>query len=558
MTPTSFERALAALTLAWLAAASASGQPRPSQRLGLDAVEPALDHVLPAQSNDSLLAAAQARAGGVYVFAEPVPTRIDPAVAGAWHRTDDGRDLWRLSIRSPGATAVNLHFDRFRLPVGAELWLASLDGRSVLGPFDAADADVFGGWWTPDVPGEGAVVELLTPRRDVDLGIATVNHVFRDPDPLRNHGDCNVDVACPQGDEWRDQIRAVVRLRILGSRSCTGQLVNNTAQDGKPLLLTASHCYANDLFQPVNTSWVPSTQVFFQDQHAACGGPDGLPERSLQGAIYRASHPQSDFLLAELAATPPAHFTPYYAGWDVAGVAPNAAVCVHHPRGDVKSISFEDDPLASDPVFGLTHWRVGDWDVGTTEPGSSGSCIFDPATGLCVGVLSGGLAACGNDDWDIFGKLSRAWNAGPTPESRLRDWLDPLAEGVTQLEGANTPGGCVPDATTSCLNDGRFAVTIDWRDFRDRTGPGRAVETGISDSGLFWFFNPANWEVLVKVLDNCNGSTNRFWVFAAATTNVEYTLHVTDTRSGETVTYVNPLGRTAPAIADTQAFATCP
>lgn len=120
-------------------------------------------------------------------------------------------------------------------------------------------------------------------------------------------------------------------------------------------------------------------------------------------------------------------------------------------------------------------------------------------------------------------------------------------------------GTCVPSATSLCVQEDRFRVEVDWRDFRGNRGVGTVVPGVRSeDSGLFWFFNPNNWEILIKVLDNCNGSTNRFWVFAAATTNVEYTLRVTDTLTNQTKVYFNPLGRTSPAITDTDAFATCP
>lgn len=63
-------------------------------------------------------------------------------------------------------------------------------------------------------------------------------------------------------------------------------------------------------------------------------------------------------------------------------------------------------------------------------------------------------------------------------------------------------------------------------------------------------------EALVKVLDGC-AFNDHFWVFSAATTDVEYTLQVTDTASGEVREYFNALGVAAPALTDTSAFATC-
>ncbi len=115
---------------------------------------------------------------------------------------------------------------------------------------------------------------------------------------------------------------------------------------------------------------------------------------------------------------------------------------------------------------------------------------------------------------------------------------------------------CEPSATTLCLNDGRFKVDVAWQDFAGNTGS--AVDAGLvsTDSGLLYFFDANNWEMLVKVLDGCD-ITNHFWVFAAATTDVGYTLTVTDSLTGTVKTYQNALGDAAPAITDTEAFATC-
>ena len=78
-----------------------------------------------------------------------------------------------------------------------------------------------------------------------------------------------------------------------------------------------------------------------------------------------------------------------------------------------------------------------------------------------------------------------------------------------------------------------------------------------TESGMFWFFDRDNIEVVVKVIDGC-GLNDRYWVYAAATTDVAYTLTVTDTAQDRTKTYTNLLGTASPAITDSAAFATCP
>ena len=78
-----------------------------------------------------------------------------------------------------------------------------------------------------------------------------------------------------------------------------------------------------------------------------------------------------------------------------------------------------------------------------------------------------------------------------------------------------------------------------------------------NDSAVLWFFNASNLEMLIKVLNACQVN-NRYWVFFAATTNVELHLTVTDTQTGQVRTYFNPLDKAALPVQDTSAFATCP
>ncbi len=116
---------------------------------------------------------------------------------------------------------------------------------------------------------------------------------------------------------------------------------------------------------------------------------------------------------------------------------------------------------------------------------------------------------------------------------------------------------CQADESALCLNGERFRVEVSWRDFAGSSGVGQVVPASTDDSGLFWFFSANNWEMLAKVIDGCDFN-QRVWVFAAAITNVEYRLRVTDTVSGEVKEYFNPLGESAAATTDIDAFAACP
>lgn len=117
---------------------------------------------------------------------------------------------------------------------------------------------------------------------------------------------------------------------------------------------------------------------------------------------------------------------------------------------------------------------------------------------------------------------------------------------------------CIASATVLCVNNNRFQIEADWRTADGNSGQGQAVPIPTApDSGLFYFFSPSNLEMLIKVLNGC-GLNSRYWVFFAATTNVELGVTVTDTQNGTVKSYFNPLNRAVPPVQDTNAFATCP
>lgn len=382
-----------------------------------------------------------------YRFAVPVALTMTPADAGTHEMLPDGSQLWRLRIASPGAVNLNVHFDRFALPRGAALWLYDPTGAVVQGPYTATDTNAEGGLWTAVVPGDEVVIELNQPadaRPRADLRLASIQHGFRgfaDHSAAVKQGTCNIDVVCPEGDGWRDQIRSVARITISGAYLCTGQLLNNTAEDETPYFLTAQHCVEN-------ASQASSVVAFWNFESPVCGQlAGGNLSQNQSGASLIALwewRTGSDFALIQLDEVPDPTFNVYYAGWDASGGIPNASVGIHHPNGDEKAISFDNDPLTKTDYYGAGdhQWRVGQWEMGTTEGGSSGSCIFDAASGLCIGTLTAGAASCDNPSgFDIYGRMDAHWQGNGTSSGRLRDWLDPLATGALQLEGRNPGGG---------------------------------------------------------------------------------------------------------------------
>ncbi len=192
------------------------------------------------------------------------------------------------------------------------------------------------------------------------------------------------------------------------------------------------------------------------------------------------------------------------------------------------------------------------------------AAVADPAYKAPIRMYYG--TADPNYTGGAYGKLQQQWNTlGVAWESDVQagfdhnSWPpDSMARGFEFLVGKTYGVTCTADATHACLQGGRFQVGLTWQDGTGRSGVGSPVPAAVSaDSAVLWFFDPSNWELLVKVLDGC-AVNQRIWVFTAATTNVGYTLTVTDTVTGQVKSYQNPGGQTAAAVTDTDAFAVCP
>jgi streptogramin lyase len=112
-------------------------------------------------------------------------------------------------------------------------------------------------------------------------------------------------------------------------------------------------------------------------------------------------------------------------------------------------------------------------------------------------------------------------------------------------------GPCVTGATSLCVNDSRFRVTMDYSSL---AGAGAAQPVQLtSDTGYFWFFSDSNVGAVVKVLDGCSVG-GHFWVFAGGLTNLGVTMTVRDSVTGQFKTYTNPANAVFQPVADTSAL----
>jgi len=410
---------------------------------------------MPLQDNKTLREAELRRqAPGIAPkFAEPISVQISPQNQGSWERLPSGDWVWRVRIFSKNAYSLNLGFTQYQLPPQSRLLLYSPDLKTIQGPFTPADNESHNQLWTPILQGEEVVVELQVPaayRAKVKLEIGFVNHDFVDF-LSTNSQSCNLDVICGAEDGWgevddfRDIIRSVAVISINGIFQCSGFLVNNARQDCTPYFMTADHC-------GVRTSSAPTVVAYWNYENSECREP-GSPESGAAGdgdlsdfntgAEFVAAYSGSDFTLVKLDDPVSPTANAFFAGWDNSDKVPQRSVCVHHPNTDEKRISFENDPcyIANEISNAAPNSNgqiviVPDWDVGTTEGGSSGAPLFNEQKQV-VGQLFGGFASCNNDDFDGYGWMHSSWEGDGTPQGRLKDWLDPDGIGLKSLDGRN-------------------------------------------------------------------------------------------------------------------------
>ncbi|MDJ0654220.1 MAG: PKD domain-containing protein [Xanthomonadales bacterium] len=372
-----------------------------------------------------------------------------------WTDLGDGRLSRRWLIDGPNSESLEAVLSSFWVPNGVELYFYDPTGEVVRGPFTDQHNTPSGVLPLPFVPGSKGILELVAPAEaiaHIQLELGAVIQAYRPLwDLSQKSGSCNVDTICPQGDPWRDQIASVAHYTTSGF-VCTGQLINAVPTDAR-LFLTANHCVSTN-------SEVQGMVFYFNFESDTCREPgsaasgtalsrNNFPD-TISGASLVSTSDISDFTLVRMSQEPPASYEPYWTGWDRSTTAPASVTAIHHPAGHAKRISFEDDPLCTSPYLEACgtgdFWRVEDWDLGTTEGGSSGSGIWNPQQ-LLIGQLRGGFAACGNDDPDWYGRFDVSWTGGGTPNTRLSDWLDPDGTDPQQLEGT---AGC--DAPNVSIN----------------------------------------------------------------------------------------------------------
>jgi len=388
--------------------------------------------------------------------------------------------LYRMAIHSEDAYSLNLIFGKYRLPPGAKLFVYNREQNHVRGAFTASNNKPSEVLPIAPVKGEQVVIEYYEPHAAPFQGKLTLSKVGHDYLGILNlldkstkgfgdSGDCNTDINCPPGDKWQDvkhAVTAVSTIENLQGILCTGSLVNNTQSNGHPYFLTANHCFSTPE-QAEQTIFYFNYEIDTPECDSDGGGPEpNYKDQTLAGATLVATAPeqdQLDFTLLDLNDTIPPHYQPFFAGWslDTSGITSTASI--HHPEGDVKKITKDEDPplhttWPNNEYDKNSHWLIEEWELGTTESGSSGGPLFNQNKRI-IGDLTGGEANCANPVNDYYAKFSRSWDDFGPAEYQLESWLDPHRMGLTGLDG-HQPYDSVPSNLT--LHEPVSGLQLEW------------------------------------------------------------------------------------------------
>lgn len=465
-------------------------------------------------------------------FARHFELNVTMQDAGVWTELSNGDRVWRLTLKSNEALATALFFDNFFIPQGATLHVYTPQYKQRSGSYTYLDNQGDGLFSTNFLKGSEQTLEYFEPlnvRGQGSLRITALAHQYRSV--LAQ--DCEVNIICsPEGDLWQDEKRGVVRVYVVeGSQAgwCSGSLMNNTNLDCTRYILTAFHCGVN-----ATTSNFNQWKFYFNFEATTCNGGDGgLQTNVLTGCTKKASSNDnggatgSDFLLLQMTSTasPTWWSNVYYNGWTKAATAPaSGSVCIHHPNGDNKKISYTTGTGTSTTWGSVpnTHWRVfwgqttNGW--GVTEGGSSGAPLFN-AQGRVLATLTGGGSFCnsvvpgGQNQPDSYGKMSYHWASnGTTNATKLQPWLDPTNSGLQSLGGAYSPCTVstppVPEFTstadTVCVNTPItfFDVSQNFPTSWSWSFPGGSPATSTDQNPIVTYTQPGNYTVILTATNS--------------------------------------------------------
>jgi hypothetical protein len=338
--------------------------------------------------------------------------------SGRLLKNPDGTSIRMFAITSPQALGIRVHFTRFDLPAGDEVYVyGSAPDSHVAGPFTRKGPFGDKEFWSDTVDGDSVIVEHYMKDGERGFSISEISHLFKSMSAAAGITpaalSCELDASC-FGDPERNSVGRIDFIDGSDAFVCTGTMITDSSRDGTPFFLTANHCVSN-------STVARTVEVFWFYQTSACNSgvlSSNIARSTPIGSSLQATSGTFDSTLLTITGSIPASVV--FANWDSNPRGFGTQVFdLHHPDGftppDLDSFLRKAsggiiDTNTGCGDSGLRSGYLVNWSQGITEDGSSGSALWsiDFNGNHLIGVLSCGTAKpkCNVLNQALFGKFS--------------------------------------------------------------------------------------------------------------------------------------------------------
>ncbi len=405
-----------------------------------------------------------------------LPAAIDLKKTGSHFRLKNGK-LWLLKIYSPTAKSLGAVFKNLYIPKGATLFIYGVNkDANFSGPLTYEDNDTLCSrldQWSNHI-----IIEYFEPKNIEDTGHIFINKISygfvnplgaqQEPNIKMKSGpygtavnNCYPNVSCDAGIGWNKESQAVgliyigvtnyatnVTTTIKGS-GCFINKDQDYLETDKPYFITAGHILwgINENGFDIDKTLKNNCSIILNYASSNCDDNDGTKvafqkiTKMQKIALGGADGDNYDYAILQPIDKTVGDLRKYnvnFAGWTITHDVGGPYAMIHHPGGDIKKISKSNGIMTILP----NEARV-NWDLGTSEDGSSGAPVFNNEHHMNSINVAGPNGCSGNRISDLA-HFAYIFN-----DAGLNDYLG----NVTQVNTFVPNDKYLPDFCKNCVQD---------------------------------------------------------------------------------------------------------
>lgn len=359
-------------------------------------------------------------------FAKSFAVNYDPITAGTWTNLPNGDRIWMIGVESADAFSIGVQFSNLFIPQGGTIYIYNESHTDYIGPLTSNENKLSQSFNLPPVKGSKIIIEYYEPfayRGDGHFEISSASHGYRDIHSMESvqNLECFVPLLNSSNTNLKNASSSVLMMIVdNGQRIATSTLVNNTANNGVPYVLTSQ----NALVGP------PSTWTFLFDVAGEnCAGTNTLCwSKAICGAEVVATDSQHGTALVKLKDMPKTSWSAYYSGWNQGSFENvESLISIQNSMGLPQSVAQYSGEIWMEIWNNKEVMSFDNWSQGQSFKGATGSPVFDANMNI-VGVYLGGNDDCAAIGTEHFAALASSWDT-------YSEFLNPTNANINQLHG---------------------------------------------------------------------------------------------------------------------------